>query len=444
MNARHCIAAAAWMLLTAASAGATDLMQAWQLARTADPVLSAAQHSLEMAEQRVPQARAGLLPTVNLNAGANRQTGLASFDDAPGVRREPTARNWSLQLAQPLYKPQNWAALQQAQAQLRQAEQQFRLAEQEAMVRLAQAYFDVLFAQESTVVARAQVEATAQQMQLAKRNFEVGMTTVTDVHEAQSRFQLARSQSVAADGELEQRQAELERILGKALPGLARLRADVALPSPRTGDVQALMSLAQAQHPEVLLSQAGLDAAQLEVTRQRAGHWPTLELTVHRTGNFSAGSLSTPADTQVRSVGNQVGVQFSLPLFAGGATAARVREASAALEKAQSDLLAARRRAAALARQAHAAWLQGRAQAEALAAAVTASRSQVEASQIGYRIGTRINIDVLNAQQQLYAAQRDLFKARSDTLLQSLRLKAATGDLHDDALLSLNALLAER
>ena len=176
--------------------------------------------------------------------------------------------------------------------------------------------------------------------------------------------------------------------------------------------------------------------------RQRAGHAPSLELTASRNGSFNAGSLSTPADTRIRNQSGQVGVQLTVPLYAGGATTARVREAMAARDKAQAELLAAQRRAAATARQAHASWLQGGAQAEALAAAVAASYSQVEASQIGYRIGTRINIDVLNAQQQLYAAQRDLFKARTDTLMHGLRLKAAAGALEPDALQSLNELLA--
>jgi len=437
---RHCIAAAAAAVL-AGSAAAADLLQAWQIAQTADPVLAAARHSLQMAEQKVPQARAGLLPTVNFNAGASRQAGAASFDDAPGVQREPRSRNWSVQLSQPLYKPLHWAALQQAEAQLRQAGHQYRLAEQDAMVRLAQAYFDVLVAQESAAVAHAQGAAMAQQLRLAQRNFEVGMTTVTDVHEAQSRFQLARAQQVVARSELDQKRAELEKILGQAPQALAGLRADAALPAPATDDAQHWVQLALQQHPEVQLQRAAADAAQLELAKQRAGHAPSLELTASRNASFNSGSLSTPADTRVRSLASQVGVQLTVPLYAGGAVTARVREALAAQDKAQAELLAAQRKAAALARQSHAAWLQGGAQAEALAAAVAASRSQVEASQIGYRIGTRINIDVLNAQQQLHAAQRDLFKARADTLLHSLRLKAAIGELHAGDLQALNQLL---
>lgn len=437
---RHCIAAAAWALV-AGGAAATDLVQAWQIAQTADPVLAAARHSLQMAEQKVPQARAGLLPVVNFNAGANRQVGEASFDAAPEVQREPRARNWSVQLTQPLYRPQNWATLQQAQAQLRQAGHQYRLAEQDAMLRLAQAYFDVLVAKEGAAVAHAQGAAMGQQLRLAQRNFEVGMTTVTDIHEAQSRFQLARAQQVVARSELEQRHAELEKILGQPLAGPASLRGDAALPIPTTEDAQPWMLLAQQNHPEVQLQQAAMEAAQSELDKHKAAHGPTLELTASRNASFSSGSLGTPADTRVRSVASQVGVQLTVPLYAGGAVTARVREAMAAQDKAQADLLAAQRKAAAMARQSHAAWLQGGAQAEALAAAVAASRSQVEASQIGHRIGTRINIDVLNAQQQLYAAQRDLFKARTDTLLHSLRLKAAVGDLHADALQALNQLL---
>lgn len=452
MNGRKAIAATWFAVLAGAAqaSGAADLLQAWQLAQTADPVLAAARYTLQMAEQRLPQARAALLPTVNFTAGANRQSGTASFDGGPDVQRDPHGRNWSVQLTQPLYKPQHWAGLQQAQAQLRQAEQQFRIAQQDAILRLAQAYFDVLVAQENAAVAHAQGAAMAQQLRLAQRNFEVGMTTVTDIHEAQSRFQLARAQQVVTRSELEQKRAELQKILGESPDTLAGLRVDAALPAPRgQADAQNAqagaehwMLLAQRQHPEVLLQQAAAEAAELELERQRLGHAPSLELTASRNGSFNAGSLSTPADTRIRNQSGQVGVQLTVPLYAGGATTARVREALAGRDKAQADLLAAQRRAAAAARQAHAAWLQGGAQTEALAAAVTASRSQVEASQIGYRIGTRINIDVLNAQQQLYAAERDLFKAKADTLIHSLRLKAAVGLLEPDSLQSLNELLA--
>ncbi len=447
MSAKTVIAAAllAWGAGAAYASGATDLLQAWQLAQTADPVLAAARHSLQMAEQRVPQARAALLPTVNFNAGGNRQSGTASFDGGPEVQRDPHARNWSVQLVQPLYKPQHWAGLQQADAQWRQAVQQYRLAQQDAILRLAQAYFDVLVAQEGAAVAHAQGAAMAQQLRLAQRNFEVGMTTVTDVHEAQSRFQLARAQQAMARSELEHKRAELQRILGESPPQLAGLRPGAVLPAPVDAGAQGAdhwMLLAQRDHPEVLLQQAAVEAADFELERQRAGHAPSLELTASRNGSFNAGSLSTPADTRIRNQSGQVGVQLTVPLYAGGATTARVREAMAARDKAQAELLAAQRRAAATARQAHASWLQGGAQAEALAAAVAASYSQVEASQIGYRIGTRINIDVLNAQQQLYAAQRDLFKARTDTLMHGLRLKAAAGALEPDALQSLNELLA--
>lgn len=427
---------------------ALDLQQAWALAQTADPVLAAARHALQMAEQRLPQARAALLPTVNLNAGGNRQSGTASFDGGPEVQRDPHGRNWSVQLAQPLYKPQHWAGLQLAQAQLRQAGHQFRAAQQDAIVRLAQAYLDVLVAQESVAVAHAQGAAMGQQLKLAQRNFEVGMTTVTDIHEAQSRFQLARSQQVAARGELEHRRAELQKILGESPEHLAGLRPDAAQPAGdaqpavQAQDAQHWMLLAQQQHPEVLLQEAAMQAAEHELDRQRAGHAPSLELTASRNGSFNSGSLSTPADTRIRSQSAQLAVQLTVPLYAGGATAARVSEALAARDKAQAELLAARRRAAAAARQAHASWLQGAAQSEALAAAVAASHSQLEASQIGYRIGTRINIDVLNAQQQLHAAQRDLFKARADTLMHGLRLKAAAGLLDADALRPVNEQLA--
>lgn len=436
----------AMVLMTMASAAnaddlSADLSHIWRMALAQDATYAAARHALAMAHQKVPQVRAGLLPSVTLSAGRNRQDGVSSFDEGAGAAREVRGNSWNLQLAQPLLRLERSAALSQAQAQLVQAEEQHRLARQDLILRVAQSYFDQLVAKENATVALSHLDAVAQQLRLAQRNFEVGSSTVTDVHEAQARFQLARAQRVAATIEQESRQADLQKMLG-ALPGpLSGLRADAQIPAPQPEEPDAWTAMAEQDHPQVRLHQAALDAAGFELDRQRAGHTPTLDLTVSRGRNFNSGSLSTPTNLAVRTSSTQIGLQLNLPLYAGGGTQARVREAFAAQDKAQAELLAARRLAAAQSRQAFAGVVQGRAQVEALAFAVTASASAVDANKIGYRIGTRINIDVLNAEQQLHASQRDLFKARVDALMQGLRLKAAAGSLMESDIDGLNVLL---
>lgn len=420
-----------------------DLMQVYRQAQARDSVYEAARASFAAAEQKLPQARAGLLPTLGLTAASAKQRGEASFAEAPFVERDARTWNWTLQLTQPLWRWTNWIAYDQARAQLRQAEQQLRQAEQELMLRVAQAYFDVLNAQQALRVAETQTAAVEQQWGLARRNYEVGSATITDVHEARSRFDLARAQQVAARNEVETRRAELERVVGELPNHLAQLPGEPTLPKPEPMDVQAWVDNARTNNVQVLQQQAALEVAEKEIARQRAAHQPTLDLTLSRGNTFASGSVTSPADIKTRTQSSQVGVQLNLPLFSGGGVNARVKEALALRQRSQAELESTRRLAATQTRQAFVAVVNGLEQIEALQSAVQTSRSAVEANKVGYRIGTRINIDVLNAEQQLYTAQRDLFKARIDTLLQGLRLKAATGILQEADLQTINFLLQE-
>ncbi|MDO9089253.1 MAG: TolC family outer membrane protein, partial [Burkholderiaceae bacterium] len=303
------------------------------------------------------------------------------------------------------------------------------------------AYFDVLVARRNLTVARHQVEAISQQLELALRNFEVGVTTITDTHEARSRHDLARAQRVAAESELEVRSAELEKIVGDAPGPLRALPDDAVLPMPQPADVQSWITQAFDGNLQVRVQQLTARAADTEIDRERAGHAPTLDLTAATGRNFNAGSLSSPTDIAARYRSTQVGLQLNIPLYAGGGVSSRVREAVARRDKARSETDAARRQAIAAVRQAFVGVVHGHAQIDALSSAVRSSLSAVNASKIGYKAGTRINIDVLNAEQQLFATQRDLFKARVDTLMQGLRLKATSGALQTGDVEAISALL---
>lgn len=422
---------------------ADDLSAIYGKAAQRDPVFSAARHSLEVVQERLPQARAGLLPSVSLNSGVNRQVGDASFNHEAPVDRGVRNWSWSLQLNQPLWRKANWVAYDQAQAQLGVAQAQFKQAQQDLMLRVAQAYFDVLVSQESQRVAQAQVGAVQQQLELAKRNFDVGVSTVTDVHEATARNDLSRAQQIGALNDLEVRRAELQKLLGEMVPALASLKPEISLPRPEPESASTWATDASLQNPQVHAQLAAWNVARKEVDKSRAGHWPTLDLVASRGNTFASGALSSPANIPSRVTTNQIGLQLNVPLYAGGGVQAKVREATAAVAKAVDDLEAARRQAAASATQAFSGVVNGHAQIEALASAVRSSKSAVDANKIGYRIGTRINIDVLNAEQQLYAAQRDLFKARAETILQGLRLKAAAGILEEADLRAVDQLLTE-
>ncbi len=429
------------LLLSVSHAWADNLLDVYRKAQARDPAYRSAAHTLRAALERVPQARAGLLPVINLVSTNSKQTGLASFNDAAGLDRKVDSWNWNLQLTQPLWRAASWVGLNQAEQQELLARSQYQLAEQELILRAAQSYLDVLVAQEAARVAQLQVASVEQQLGLARRNFEVGVATVTDVHEAQSRLDLSRAQAVASRSELDNKSAELARMLGEETQVLSRLNDNASLPALPAGGVQSWADSARAQSLPVRIAQAALEVADREITKNQAAHSPSLDLTASYGRNFASGSISSPADISTRVRSSQVGLSLNVPLFAGGAVQARVRESLALKDKAEEELEAARRQATTQARQAFSGVVNGQAQVAALTSAIFSSKSAVDANKIGYRIGTRINIDVLNAEQQLYAAQRDWHKARVDTLMQGLRLKAANATLLETDLLAINNLL---
>ncbi|WDZ98133.1 TolC family outer membrane protein [Herbaspirillum sp. WKF16] len=423
---------------------AETLSEAYRRALKQDPVFDSARYALEAAQERLPQARAGLLPNVNAGFNASSQKGDASFSDAPYMARDARTRGWSLQLNQPLFRLANWIAYDQADAQIRQADAQFSQAQQDVVLRVAQAYFDVLVAEESLSVAQTQLNAVEQQLGLAKRNFDVGVSTITDTYEAKSRFDLATSQRIAAMNDLVNKRAEYERVTGEEPRDLLELRQDISLPKPTPPDLPSWLAAAREQNPLVRVQLAAQEVAKKEIAKNRAGHAPTLDMTASYGRNYSSGSLTSPADIDTRARSTQIGVQLNIPIYSGGATESKVREAASNYYKARADWETATRQAATSAKQAFTAFDSGQSQIDALQSAVESSRSSVEANKVGYRIGTRINIDVLNAEQQLASAQRDLVKTKYETLMQGLRLKASAGLLVEQDVYQIDALMVRK
>ena len=419
---------------------AQSLMDVYQKARAQDNPYGAARRALEAALEKLPQARAGFLPNVSVVANKNHQIGEVSFSGAPYVPRDVRAWNWTTQLIQPVIRWGNWAAYGQADAQVTQAKEQFALAEQDLIVRTAQVYFDVQVAMQSVQVAEAQLQAINEQLTLAQRTYEVGMGTITDVHEAKAKQALNLAQRVTALNDLTTKQAELEKLIGEymALPPMQLTKSLPALDSSQLND---WLTIALQQNPQIRIQQAALIVAEKEVSKSMAAHAPTLDIVANRTGNYSSGTISSPADLSTRFNAHQTGLQLTIPLFAGGATQSKVRESVALEEKAKEELTGAKRNASSQVRQSFAGVMNGQAQVEALEVAVEASQNSVESNKIGFKVGTRINPDVLNAEQQLYAAIRDLNKARVDAVMQSLKLKATTGSLDGDDLAALEKLM---
>lgn len=432
------------VIVSIGCASAADLLDIYRLAQTNDPTFEAARYTLEAAQQKLPQARAGLLPVVTASGNDGRTRANTTFSNTPTMARDVNTWNWSLQLTQPLIRVQNIFAYNESEAQVEQATAQFAQAEQELVLRVAQAYFDVVVAEDGIAVAEAQLRAMGEQLAIAKRGVELGTATITDVHEAQSRIALARSQRVTALNDLETKRSELEKVIGQNPQRLAVLRPAVVAPKPEPDDPQTWVGHAKENNPVVRAQKAALAASEATVNKTRAEHLPTVDLTASYGGNYASGSLTTPIDYATQARSKVVGVQLNIPIFSGGAISAKVGEAVASRYKTQADLEAARRQAANEARQAYAGITNGLAQIEALDSAVVSGESAVKGNQVGYRLGIRINIDVLNAEQQLYTSQRDLIKARYDTLFQGLKLKAAAGVLSEEDLSVINRLLMPR
>lgn len=427
------------MLMTGANllsaAHAADLMQVYQQAIANDAVIASARASLAAGEERVVQGRAGLLPTANLSASRSRT-------ELQQQNRDYDSKGYTLSLSQPLFRLANWETYQQGKLQTEVSIAQFGQAQQDLILRVAQAYFDVLVAEDTLSSIVSQKAATSEQLAFAKRNFEVGTATITDTHEAQARYDLIIAQELAAQNNLAIARSALQQITGSPVDTLAELRANVELRGPQPEQIDPWVAGAQTSNYSVVAQELALEIARREIRRNRAGHTPTVDLVANR--NYSDQTGTDLIAGNVARTSNSVGLQLNIPLFSGFAVSSRVNEAIALQDRARADLDNARRTAAQAARQAYFSVTSGLSQIKALEAAEASSRSALEANQLGYQVGVRINIDVLNAQQQLFVARRDLSRARYETLLNSLRLKAAAGTLNETDVQNINDLLEYR
>lgn len=434
------------------NAQAADLIQVYQQALANDAVYASARASLAAGRERVPQGRAGLLPSVGLTGSYARNDNTFSPFNEGNTVTSPTGattaigrtgvpintNQLTLALSQPLFRWDRWQTYEQSKLQQSVTEAQFAQAQQDLITRVSQAYFDVLGAQDTLELTRAQKNATTEQLASAKRNFEVGTQTITDTHEAQAAYDLVVAQEFAALNDLENKKSALQAVIGTAPATLAPLKPGVALASPQPALIEPWVSSAENQNYGVVVSQLALELAKRDIQRNRAGHLPTLDLVASSSRVKTSGQVTGASGSRND---NAIGVQWAVPIFNGFAVTSRVRESIALEDKARNDLEATRRNAAQAARQSYLGVNSGLAQVRALEAAEVSSQSALDSNKLGYQVGVRINIDVLNAQRQLYSTRRDLSRARYDTIMNGLRLKAASGSLREEDLVPVNNLL---
>ena len=465
MKFRHLPVHAAVLMGLSGWAQAQSLVELYDAARSYDATYQSAKAQMDATLSKTDQAIAGILPTVTSTAGVSR-TNITSMTDALyGATTFPNNTNFtydrvfgtqnaSITASQALYRPANVAAYVQGKRQREQAYSVLAIAEQDLMVRLSQAYFDVLASQDSLTFVKAQKIAVNEQLASAKRNFEVGTATITDTREAQARYDLVIAQEIAAENDLRVKRMALDMLVGKKDVSPNPLVNITDLPSPVPAIVDEWVSQSERVHPAIQKALLDWEVAKLEVDKAKSLHKPTVDLqasysySLNLDGTATSGSGLTTGlsyiGVQNSHVGiSSIGVLVTLPIFSGFSSDNRIKETLKLEDKAQADLEVAKRGVAQATRAAYFGVVSGLGQVNALKAAEDSSQLALDANKLGYSVGVRINIDVLNSQSQLFQTKRDLAKARYDVLLGNLKLRQSNGSLKADDLQIVNNLLAK-
>jgi outer membrane protein len=420
---------------------AQSLVELYDAARAYDATYQSARSQYEATLAKAEQAKALMLPTVGLSAGMSQTN--QDLQAPKAVNYTYSAQSATISASQPLYRPVNAASYEQGKQQVSLAQAQLDQADQDLIVRVSQAYFDVLASADSLQFVKSQKTAVAEQLASAKRNFEVGTSTITDSREAQARYDLVIAQELAADNDLRVKSIALDQLVGMQNAKPRPLAAPVVLSAIEPADVNQWVQNSEANHPGIKQLQVALDVAKLETGKAEAGHKPTLDLTGSYTASGSQNGSSSLATGDSRANVATVGLSFNLPLFAGYAVQNRVKETVALEQKARTDLEATKRTVAQGTRTAFYGVQSGMGQVKALEAAEASSQSALDANKLGYQVGVRINIDVLNSQSQLFSTKASLAKARYDVLVGGLKLRQAAGLLKADDLQAVNSQLAK-
>jgi outer membrane protein len=433
-------------------AGATDLVETFHAAQGQDSVFAAARGAQRAGQEKLTQGRSTLLPSVNFTANSTYNNNEVQYNQAglPPTILQGTSRfinnGAAITLVQPLYRQNNWQVYSESELQVAQSEAQFKSAEQDLILRVAQAYFDVLSAQDGVNLTAAQNTAINEQLAQAKRNFEVGSATITDTLEAQARYDLVDAQAIAARSNLQIKERALQQLTNAKPKDIQAVGPAFKLEMPQPADAEKWVEQAQLGNMQLAVAQAGAELADKEVVRNRGGHYPTLDLV----GSYGKNKITPVGDGSFLNGNNALdtdqttsylGVQLNVPLFQGGSTNSKWREAEANRDRANADLESARRNVDLQTRQAYTGVVDGISQVMALEQALKSSEKLLEASKLGQEVGVRTNLDVLNAQQQLFSTRRDLYLAKYNYLVSRLKLKAAVGNLAEDELAVVNQAL---
>ncbi|SEI52780.1 outer membrane protein [Allopseudospirillum japonicum] len=405
---------------------AADLLNIYQDALTADTELAKVLAQYQQQEARQDQAESGLKPQVSATANVSRQ------HTSPSSQEDYTSHTLGLSASQVVYQGSLYAQVDAAQAQVKASQAQYEQAQQELMLRSAQAYFAVLRAQDALRTAQAQETAIKRQLDQAKQQFEVGLIAITGVHEAQAAYDQARANRLGAEGQLRVTQDALEQLTGQSYAALDVLKDDIPIQAPEPNQRQHWEERALAHNLSLVSAAYGVEAAQANIKAQQAQHYPSLSFYAEHQRTDNAQGMEIDRNSTV------YGVRANVDVYAGGRTQAQVRESRYALEEAQAQQESARRSVLQNARSLFTLVNTDVLTVQARKLAIRSNQSALEATRTGYEVGTRNIVDVLNAERNLYAAQRDYDQARYDYVINMLQLKFAAGVLTQEDLATLN------
>ena len=421
-------------------AGAEDLLAVYQQAVQNDTQLAAAAAARDAARELKPQALSFVLPNIQASAEtaySTLRTESTSFITPSGTKKF-NSNFWQAKLVQPLFNWQLIAGLGQADALVRQADNQYGFAEQELMLRTADRYFGVLSATDSLRFSESEKAAIGRQLEQARQRFEVGLIAITDIHEAQARYDLTVAQEIEARNQLTNALEALREVTGTGYEVLTPLADTLPLEPPAIAEVETWVKQALEMNPLVAAASEAAAAARKEIERQRAKHYPTLDATatyLDSSANASRFGAGSDGEDTI------YGLQMKLPIFEGGRTSSLVRQAQQQHREAQQRLEQQRRATSRGTRDAFLGVDAAISRVKALSQALVSNQSALEATELGYRVGTRTSVDVLDAERELYRAKRNLATARYDYVLNVLRLEQASGQLAEDDLARVNGWL---
>lgn len=419
------------VLVSSLSCSAQTLSTFLELARNSEPTFLGAKTSVDAARARTDQAFGALLPQMNATANTNynRRNYQTRVADTLAVNDEYNSNGYQISITQPLWRYANYVGLQQSEAQLTQALHQMSNTEQELLARLVGAWLDTLAARDNVQFTTFQETAARKQWEIARRGFELGTSGLPQTEEARAKYDLARSDAMAATHEAEVKLAGLEQLVGSLPEFRPMVMADDAVPADLSNDrMERWLDAIEVGSPAVRAAMHAFEAADAEVRKQWAGHQPTLDLVASRGKNSQAvGGFPGQAGYDIKT--DTVGLQLNVPLFSGGTQSAKVTEAVAMKEKARLDIEVARRAAALAVKQAWFGWKAASIKAEAGRQGVKAADAALRSARMGHKSGLKMDLDVLQAEQQYWAAQREWRRGRYDQLTAHVKLKSAVGIL---------------